>query len=88
MESGNLTRLIFKTFKARGLTVSGNATKALVSVLSRYGFFLMQEFIHKVDLHGCVVLLCSEADIEGSLRLILDELKLRVDNQDGNMKNS
>ncbi len=87
MESGNLTRLIFKTFKARGLTVSGNATKALVSVLSRYHFFNAR-IIHKVDLHCCVVLLCSEADIEGSLRLILDELKLRVDNQDGNMKNS
>ena len=61
MENPAVSRLVYRYFKSRGLSVSGDATKALVSVLSR------------------------EEDIEGSLRLILDELKERIEKGDGKL---
>ena len=56
------SRLIFKAFKTRSLSLTVEATQALESVLAR------------------------EDDIEGSLKLILDELKDRIDKREGKLE--
>jgi len=53
-----MDKLIFRAFKSKGLSVSGDAVKALTSVLVR------------------------EDDEEGSLRVVLDEIKSRIERRE------
>ena len=73
-----LSRKIVKCLRSLGLTASAEAVSALISVLSRFTIYLASYFI------WCHLLcVASEEDVDGSLNLIVSELKERIQKREG-----